>query len=448
MWHIVVRLIKTADGKMPAKRKINWVDGDTVFPITKAMLDGKVGSVPANVMAQWWTVQGIAKTGPEEVDGQNHYKATKSIPSYVLKGKNLKKINETTVLTQALIQTRSKYLKKVNDSAVRENAVRFFPVAVHKYDMKPRDKSRHIVYPVAVQRKLDGGRTLSRYDSKTNKVELYSRKLKDVSGHEHVEKALNKIYKIINKKEPNAYLDGELYKHGLSLQKISGLMRREKGSKTAAREAKLAAESKIAVKPVLLEFHVFDIFFPISESEEMRKMNYLERMIFLGDIFKKIKKTDPALLTYVKKVETYIVDDIDAEEAMYKKFLTEDYEGSIVRNLHAPYEYGTNKEIRSYQMRKRKPRHSAEYEVVNYTQGTQGKDRGAIIWVLKTKRGILFNSTPVGADYEERYAAFAMMTPKIFDKEYKGRQMTVEYDDISDNGVPLRAKTKGVRVID
>ncbi len=40
------------------------------------------------------------------------------------------------------------------------------------------------------------------------------------------------------------------------------------------------------------------------------------------------------------------------------------------------------------------------------------------------------------------------MTPAKFAKNYQGKQMTVEYDDISKDGVPLRAKAKCIRTLD
>jgi hypothetical protein len=105
-------------------------------------------------------------------------------------------------------------------------------------------------------------------------------------------------------------------------------------------------------------------------------------------------------------------------------------------------------------MRKRKPRYSAEYEIIGWTEGTKGKDKNAIIWILKTKldrdknlQPVVFTATPVNMNYKERYDIFNRMTHKIFDTEYKGKMMTVEYDDISNDGVPLRAKAKNIRLL-
>jgi len=437
IWKIWIRLIESKDRKAPERRNINWDTADNVVPILKKYISGQ--EIPIDTIAQIWTEQGI--DDPE-------YKSTKSIPTYVIKGKNIGKKNETNVLTQAMINARSKYLKKTQESSDRDNKKRFFPVAVHKYDAKPKDESKHLRLPIAVQRKLDGGRACAYYDNELKNPVMYTRKLKDLYGNEHIIDALIPFFNAVNNKYPGLYLDGELYKHGISLQVISGMMRREKNSKTSTKEKKDNPDKKI----VKLEYHIFDIFFPVDGT--MKNLPYMERKIILDDIFKTAKKSNVCLKLLIN-VKTYIVNTFKEETLCYEKFLKDKYEGSIVRNLDSPYEFGVNKEIRTYQIRKRKPRYSAEYEIIGYTEGEQGKDKGAIIWILKTKgdkkkkiNPIEFTSTPVGMDYAERYRLFKEMTPKKFEKEYKGKLMTVEYDDISEEGVPLRAKAKCVRGLD
>ncbi len=391
-WIIIVRIIHEPK---PARRKINWVDTDRHVPIIPQMYQN--GSWQNGLVAQIWTEQGIIGSG---------YKSTKSIPSYVTKGKNIGRSNETNIFTQALIVARSKYLAKA--AVVSTNRV--YPMAVHKYDVKPRDVSRHIRYPVAVQRKLDGGRAVAFFDGKTT---LYTRKLKDLQGNKNILDQLDVLYKSLPLKYKNVYLDGEIYKHGMSLQEISGIMRRD------------ASDAR-------LEYHIFDVFFLD------KPLPFVERTKVLDQIFE--CEAGPLLI----KVKTHIAKDKKEEDALYEQFLREKYEGSIVRNLDAPYEFSSVREKRSYQNRKRKPRYSAEYKIVGFAEGEKGKDIGAIIWELETKKGIRFTATPVGVDYEERYALFRQMSQKF---TAKNKLMTVEYDDISKDGVPLRAKAKCIRVI-
>jgi ATP-dependent DNA ligase len=437
-WTIFVRLIKTSNmtGKKPPKLSINW-DVNNFKTVPASVKFYTNAQLPQGIIAQMWTEQGIVNSSAKINPSSKQYKITRSIPTYILKGKNLGRANATNVFTQALIQARSKYLLKVDSSAVRDkNSVsRFYPMAVHKYETVPRDQCKRIIFPAAVQRKLDGGRVVA-YRDKGNVI-LYSRKLKLITGHKHVIKELNSIFDKINDAHSDSvYLDGEFYKHGMSLQEISGLMRREEGSKTTAKE------KKNNMDVTLLNYHIFDIFFP--KSTTLKDMSYLNRMVLLEKVFKNLQ------LTFVKKVQTVIVESVPEYERFHRQFLEEKYEGSIIRNLHSPYEFGINKEIRSYQVRKRKPRYTAEYEIIGFTEGSQGKYRGAIKWILETEDGTPFDITPVDKSYDELYELYEKLSndPSIFENEYKGKMMTVIYDDISKDGVPLRAKAVGIRYLD
>jgi ATP-dependent DNA ligase len=424
-WNVYIRLLQSNNGIHPPRRKINWdIEQDKTVPIEPSYYKGKIGP---DIISQIWTEQGI-------VDKTQNYKVTRSIPTYVSKGKNLGKKNETNVFTQSLIQARSKYLKKMQESAIHNNTMRVFPVSVHKYEDSPKDITKHIKYPVAVQRKLDGGRIVMHWDMEKSTPVMYTRKLKDISSNTHIIDEAKIMYKIINKYYTGAYLDGEIYKHGISLQQISGNMRQE--NKT---------------NDLLLEYHVFDVFFPFDNNKS--KLSFKERSVILKKIFKYVVESGTKLKYFIN-VETLIANDKHEETKLYNQFLKEKYEGSIVKNLDAVYEFGKDKEIRSYQMRKRKPRYSAEYEIIGWTEGTKGKDKNAIIWILKTKldrdknlQPVVFTATPVNMNYKERYDIFNRMTHKIFDTEYKGKMMTVEYDDISNDGVPLRAKAKNIRLL-
>jgi ATP-dependent DNA ligase len=380
----------------PLHTTINWeYKASDIIPLTPGMLQDE--KLPKAVV-QIWTESGINNM-------------SRSIPTYIDKGKNIGKKNETTIVTQGLSEARSKYLKKLQSSSDRTDIKRFYPVAVHKYDEPSRKVSNHIVYPVAVQRKLDGGRAVAYKDGKS--YVMYTRRLKDIVMP-HIVDTLNRLPDC-----PGAYFDGELYEHGLPLQEISGIMRLEHDD-----------PSKLKLK-----FHIFDVFFPTKPN-----IPYTERRAILDRV---LANAPPELVN----VETLIADTAVEETQMYERFLNEGYEGSIVRNLANPYEFGSSKEKRSYFMRKRKPRHDSEFKITGYTEGKHGKDSGALIWVLVTDKGREFTLTPVGMTYAERYALYAAM-PDVFNSTYNNKMMTVEYDDLSVDGIPLRAKARGLRLVD
>ena len=105
--------------------------------------------------------------------------------------------------------------------------------------------------------------------------------------------------------------------------------------------------------------------------------------------------------------------------------------------------------IRSKFVLKRKMKYSQEYEVVDFEDGTKGRDKGAIMWICITSdTNKLFSVTPKNITYDERYSLFkeAMYDNKNgFNNKFKGRMLTVEYEDLSKDKVPLRAKSIGFR---
>ena len=130
------------------------------------------------------------------------------------------------------------------------------------------------------------------------------------------------------------------------------------------------------------------------------------------------------------------------------KLIKKGYEGVILKNNSGIYEFSKDKEIRSYHIRKRKPRHSSEYKIIDYKCGTIGKEENAIIWILETKEGKTFTSVPIHITLIARIKMYNDMTLDIFNECYKNKMMTVEYDDLSDDLIPLRAKAICVREID
>jgi hypothetical protein len=313
----------------------------------------------------------------------------------------------------------SLYQKRLSSTGNSKNKF-WYPQACHKYDDTPVDESKHLVFPCFIQPKIDGIRGICTLNNK--EIIIYSRKLKNIPL-EHLEKQLLILYKYIDKK---IYLDGELYKHGFTLQEVSSLVKNQ------------------SVRSNVIEFHIFDMFIPEGNNKE-KLMTFEERLYFINNLQNIITENK---LDKVKIVETFDIKNIKSGENIYKNFLDKKYEGVIYKNKAGIYETSKNKEMRSYQIRKRKPRHSSEYKIIDYKCGINGKEKNAIIWVLETKEGNTFTSVPIHITMKERIELYNNMTEEIFNSEYKNKMMTVEYDDLSNDLIPLRAKAICVREID
>ena len=144
----------------------------------------------------------------------------------------------------------------------------------------------------------------------------------------------------------------------------------------------------------------------------------------------------------VKPVPTIKANSEGEAVELFNKFISDKYEGAILRNIDGAYLADPNKTgsfMRSNDLVKMKKKFTDEFETVDFTDGKRGKDKGAVIWICQTSDGVKFHVTPKDITYEERYKIYDKCK-KDFDNLYKNRMLTVEYEDLSKNGVPQRAK--------
>jgi ATP-dependent DNA ligase len=139
--------------------------------------------------------------------------------------------------------------------------------------------------------------------------------------------------------------------------------------------------------------------------------------------------------------------------ALADGFLAEGYEGAIARFPAGGYEYGTSN-YHSDALVKLKPVLRDEFPVIGYLGGRRGKDVGAVIWVASVGAGAKkFNVVPKDMSYADRYAIFAALEadpgsdagPGLFERDFAGLLLTVEYADRTKAGVPAQAKAVGFR---
>ena len=305
----------------------------------------------------------------------------------VTSGKNIGRANETTPYEQAL--SEAKYLwKKQVDSGYSEKVSDtdrppILPMLANKWE----DYSHHIQIPFYVQPKLDGVRmTVGKIDGK---IVMKSRTGKDVNHLDHIR---NEVKDLL---EEGQFLDGENFSDELSFEEITGHCRTTLES---------SASSKRLDK---IHFHVFDTF-------------HLDRMDEPFSVrHKRIKKING---TYVHAVSTQIVQSI---EPFYKKFIDAGYEGIMVRDPSGLYELGK----RSTKLLKYKEFETREYTIVGANRA-EGKDKDTVVWVCELhKNGPRFNVRPKGT-LQERKRMY------LNSAEYIGKQLTVQFQNLSNGGIP------------
>lgn len=196
---------------------------------------------------------------------------------------------------------------------------------------------------------------------------------------------------------PSLILDGELYTSALTFQEIVGLVKKET----------LSAED--AVKHLKIEFHVYDI---VGDAP------YKDRQARLQALFDKFKFTN------LKLVQTDYCKSREEMKALHDKYVSEGYEGIMLRNMNAGYAIGQ----RSIGLQKYKEFEDDDYEIVDFKEG-EGLERGCVLWICKTPKGQLFSCRPRGTR-ESRETLF------VRGRDYIGKNLTVRFQELTDEGVP------------
>jgi hypothetical protein len=422
-WQIFVRLVKDTN----RQSGIDWDPlEEKQVPIkdTYYLVGDSYTNLPANVIAEVYVETGIQGS-----------KITRHAPTYVTDCAFEDQTNQRNQFQQALIIARNLYLKRKRNSSTKirvkdtsKGTVMYFPMLAARY----KEGIKHIKYPIYIQPKLDGLRCITfllKKDGGPQSVIMYSRTKHMFPVMPYLQNALYNYLNALFDEEKNQsiYLDGELYKHGKSLQEISG------DSRSGKRHDNGNAN----------EYHLYDCFYPL----ELNTM-YESRKEQLDVLFQAIRNNSDPRLQYIKQVDTVLCKDEQETQAQFDKYVNLGYEGIMLRNLDgvylANYNDNSGNKLRSKDLVKMKEKYSAEYEIVGFTEGKKGKDKGAIIWIAQTTDGHRFNCTPKNISYQERYRLYDECL-KSFDNVYLGRMMTVEYESLSTIGIPQRAKAVAFR---
>lgn len=246
-------------------------------------------------------------------------------------------------------------------------------------------------------RKVNGVRCLMFYDGKSVRTASRGAMNYDLAIHHIIEHPL--IIKFF-KNHPDAILDGEIYKHGLSLNYISGI----------CRTLKTADDGKD------LEFYWYDI----ADLEN----SFTDRLTIMKEWAKELELTEfnpdrhlPEDKLHIQLLPQELIKGFTNMKKLHDVYVEEGWEGLVVRQAKSLYKPGS----RSNDWIKIKIYIDAEYPIVGISEGLREED---MCFVLETPNGQRFNCKPMG-DREQKHWYHEHINELI------GKQLTIKYFEMS-----------------
>ncbi len=358
-------------------------------------------------------IVGVLKVNSGKVGG----KVRISAPTFITGGKNIGASNETNIFCQALRDALSEYNKKLKKTITESAGVDIhFPMLAQNMADQDPDFVKFGFEKVFEQIKYNGLRSMA-----VDNV-MYSRRGHFYPGFTLIKQIMQKLAAVIAEKYPHKiYFDGELYKHGATLQYISGVARKKDNVETQNE----------------IKYIIYDVYIPAvpemlfsKRAELMREFSGILSAILAGNVFKA-----------VEFAPTYEISAAADMVKHYQEFLAAGYEGAMIR-LDRPYVCGI-KEYHSNVLLKVKPSYDAEFEVVSVFAAEKGKARGALMLQCKTKPADktepkYFNVTPA-VPLAERISIYEKWSQD--ESVVRGHMLVVTFDEYSKDGVPQRART-------
>lgn len=253
-------------------------------------------------------------------------------------GKNVGKVNATTDEEQALktaerlIQIRRELGYHDTPEEAAKGKSYFQCMLASRWD---KLESKVVVskeHPIYIQRKLDGCRNIAMSDK------LQTRTGKVWTAVPHIAQKLKPVFE----KYPDLILDGELYAHSSEEDNFSEIVSIIRKTKPTVADLQKSAET--------VQYWIYDL--PSNPGV------FSERFAELQSIFQEFNLDNSFVL-----VETFKVEDKSEVAKYLEQFVSEGYEGAIVR-LDAPYE---NK--RSKNLLKVKQFNDEEFPIIRIEEG-------------------------------------------------------------------------------
>lgn len=339
----------------------------------------------------------------------------------IKEGKNIGKANETTPFEQACLEAESKWKKKHDSNYAQTLPVKgdeniegieelsdgkVLPMLAQKY----KERKQHLVWPVFVQPKLDGVRCL--VTRVGNTITYMSRKAKPYQNFGYMDE------EFLSLMQDGDILDGEMYNHGeISFQEVCSLV-------------------KNASKPdhERLTKHVKFYNYDRPDTTKGFKDRFYTHKGYHGLVLHE-------KLKYIHFVDTFKVFSEAEFLDFHGKFMEAGYEGTMVRSGgDEPYKF----QYRDNQLLKYKDFVDEEFVIVGAKEG-KGSSEGQCCFRVQSKMTTggeygdgSFDVVPKGtrASRAEQWTNW---------KSYVGKELTVRYQRLSDDGIPTFGVGIGVR---
>lgn len=309
------------------------------------------------------------------------------------KGKNIGRSNETTPEAQAVKEAESLVTEKLKEGYFRtkeeaETEETLFPMLAKEYgkEKKKIDWSK----PVYAQPKLDGMRCLITVNP--SGVILKSRDGRFIETMQHIVEAFSGV--------THGTYDGELYAHGYSFQQNMEFIKKWRPND----------DGSIQVK-----FHCYDT---VVEDTFTRRLL--------------VRDTNLSNVKHVVFVETVRIKSEADLKKQHQKYLSEGYEGTIVRHGDAPYKING----RSSNLLKYKDFQDIAVPIVDIEPAEQRPEWG--VPVLQLPDGRTFKAG-MKYSHEER--------KNFLDNKdtYIGSTAEIRFFELSDEGIPRFPVMVGIR---
>ena len=208
-------------------------------------------------------------------------------------------------------------------------------------------------------------------------------------------------------------LDGEMYNLDYNLNQIQSIVTTKKDRTHSSLPN--------------IKYYIFDVFFPENPPYEYRYNKLLDAYkSYLNDGNKN---------TTFEILASSLCNDFDELEEYGKYYISQGFEGMIIRHLAGKNPTSKQFELSRYQQKrsnsilKYKPFIDKEGTVVDIYEGT-GVEKGLILFKVKNENDQVFGVRPRGSHEKRR---------KLFEKgaeSFLGRTYTYRYQEVSEYGIP------------